>query len=102
MKQYWMNWKKIGYKFLPVNRLDRPGGGIGLPFNNYLDIMEPDKGHYDSYTYIILKLKLNSEVITFCIINDHKNLIMFGDINIHYEDTEDLDKQGFDDLLNTF
>ena len=36
----------MGHKFLPVNRLDRPGG-IGLLFKNYLDIKELDKGHYD-------------------------------------------------------
>ena len=36
------------------------------------------------------------------IINDHKNLIILGDINVHYEDKEDLDKQAFVDLLNTF
>ena len=36
------------------------------------------------------------------IINDHKNLIILGVINVHYEGKEDLDKQAFNDLLNTF
>ena len=36
------------------------------------------------------------------IINDHKNLIILGDKDVQYEDNEDLDKQAFDDLLNTF
>ena len=36
------------------------------------------------------------------IINDHKNLIILDDINVHYEDKEDLDKQTSNDLLNSF
>ena len=36
------------------------------------------------------------------IINDQRNLMLLGDINIHYEDKEDLDKQAFEDLLKTF
>ena len=36
------------------------------------------------------------------IINDHKNLIILDDINVHYEDKEDLDKQTSNDLLNIF
>ena len=35
----------MGHKFLPVNRLERSEGGIGLLFNNNLDIMELAKGH---------------------------------------------------------
>ena len=31
---------QMGHKFLPVNGLDRPGGGIGLLYKNYLVIME--------------------------------------------------------------
>ena len=36
------------------------------------------------------------------ITNDYKNLITLGDINLHYEDKESLEKQAFDDLPNTF
>ena len=35
------------------------------------------------------------------IINDHKNLIILGHINVHYEEKA-LDKLAFDDLLSTF
>ena len=35
------------------------------------------------------------------LINDHKNLIILGYINIHLEDKDDLEKQAFNDLLNT-
>ena len=34
------------------------------------------------------------------IMNDYKNLVILDDINVHYEDKEDLDKQAFDDFLN--
>ena len=35
--------------------------------------------------------------------NDHKNIIILGDINVHYRDKEYLGKQAFgDDSLNTF
>ena len=39
--------EQMGHTFLPVNRLDRPRGGIGLLFNSYLDITELNKGHYN-------------------------------------------------------
>ena len=35
------------------------------------------------------------------IINDLKNLMILGDINVHFEDKEELDYQAFNDLLYT-
>ena len=35
-------------------------------------------------------------------LNDHPNLIPLGDVNIHDEDTEDLDRRNYQDLLDSF
>ena len=53
--------EQMGHKFLSVKIPDRPGGGIGLLVNSYLDITELDKEHYDSYECGIWKLKLDSK-----------------------------------------
>ena len=55
--------EQMGHEFLPVNRLDRSGGRIGLLFNNNLDITRLQT---DSYKYGIWKLKLDSKAITLC------------------------------------
>jgi exonuclease III len=115
-----------GYNFIDVPRGDRPGGGTGIMFRNTLDVKLVNSGHKESFEFSVYKLQFQStttHIITVYrppysanhpvtkivffeefssflqnSITTHRNVIICGDFNIHYNKVDNLDTIALNEL----